>query len=381
MGALGYISNKEITPRETLADPERFELVQRMWRLLLTGTYSVPQILSIATDQWGLRTRKLRRTGGGPLSLSALYAIFSRCFYAGVFRYKGVLHQGKHQAMITLDEFARAQAILGKADRPRPARKAFTYTGLIKCECGLAVTAEEKVNRYGYHYDYYHCTRRHPDHFCRKPYVRAGVLERQVASAIDRMTLGPRAKEWLLDRVSRFEDGKMAERDSQRSSLTTSIAAVEGELRTLTGLRLREMIADDEFVRERGRLEEQRLRLAQRRDAVAKIRDWIEPARELIAFSSRAAELFSGARPHIKRLILETVGSNRTLNGKNLSIEARKPFRDRPSPESISTMCTFVEDLRTFYNSGDPEYRQVLANIKRINDAMLNNPEQQDQAA
>lgn len=102
---LGYISNKDTTPRETLPDPERFELVQRTWRLLLTGTYSVSQIHRIARDHWGLRTPKMKRSGGGPISLSGLYAMFSRMFYAGVFEYNGVVQPGKHQPMITLDEF------------------------------------------------------------------------------------------------------------------------------------------------------------------------------------------------------------------------------------------------------------------------------------
>jgi DNA invertase Pin-like site-specific DNA recombinase len=367
---LGYVSNKETSPREILPDPERFQLVERMWRLLLTGTYSITQIHDIATLQWGLRTPRKKKSGGGPMSTSGLYALFSRPFYAGVFTYEKKLRIGKHRPMITLDEFEQAQAILGRQIRPRRSRRQFTFTGLMRCGCGLAITAEEKINRYGTHYVYYHCTRRHADGYCREPYVQAPDLTGQIARAIDLIVLNPRAKDWLLDRLERFEAGKMAERDAQTASLNRGIATTEAELRTLTQLRLREMITDDDFVRERTSLEQMRLTLIQRRDAMAESRGWIEPAREVIEFSNRAADYFQGARPHIQRLIVETVGSNPMLVAKTFSMEAKKPFQRWAPRPSVSSMCTFLEALRTSYQSRGPAYLGVLANVRRIEAAM-----------
>ena len=371
---LGYISNKNTTPRETLPDPERFALVERMWRLLLTGSYTVAEILRIANTQWGLRTPQLRKSGGGPLSLSGLYAIFSNTFYAGIFMYDGIVQQGKHQPMITLDEFARAQVVLGRVDRPRPIRHSFTYTGLLKCSCGLSITAEEQVNRYGYHYDYYHCTRRHPDGYCRLPYIPAMKLEEQIARWLDTVTLVPEAKEWLLDRLERFENGKMAERNLQEASLDRDIASAEKELGNLRALRVREQVSEEEFLNDRAVLDQRRLAAIQRRQARAKAGNWIEPARELIEFNSRAAEYFSAARPDIKRLIVRTVGSNPTLTGKTLSVEARKPFRVWPDQPSISTMCTFMEDVRTFFEAQTPECADLLKSITKVKDE-LKSPE------
>jgi len=50
-------------------DPERFDLVKRMWKLMASGNYPVSRILELA-DDWGLRTRKGRR-----LSKSTVYRI------------------------------------------------------------------------------------------------------------------------------------------------------------------------------------------------------------------------------------------------------------------------------------------------------------------
>jgi len=39
---------------ETAEDPDRFELVKKMWKMLLSGEYNAAQIRVIANDRWGL---------------------------------------------------------------------------------------------------------------------------------------------------------------------------------------------------------------------------------------------------------------------------------------------------------------------------------------
>ena len=144
MAPTGYLNDREA--RTIVPDPERFAIMRRMWELMLTGTYSPRQILEIATDQWGLRTKKRRRTGGKALTLGALYKIFEAPFYAGVIERHGRTYPGKHEPMVTLEEFERVQALLGRPRLPRPKVREFAFTGLIRCgSCGCAVTAEEKV--------------------------------------------------------------------------------------------------------------------------------------------------------------------------------------------------------------------------------------------
>jgi hypothetical protein len=97
----------------------------------------------------------------------------------------------------------------------------------------------------------------------------------------------------------------------------------------------------------------------------------------LLEFNSRAAELFRESKPAIKRLLLETVGSNPVLAGKTFSIEAKKPFRRWKESPPVSTMWRFMDDVRTLWAERDPEYMTILAQIRRIN-YMLTNPESGD---
>src|SRR3989344_5194790 len=61
---LGYANTKNFEEKgqnKILKDPERFEMVRRMWDLLLTGNYNTAEIHRIATKEWNLRTSGSKR--------------------------------------------------------------------------------------------------------------------------------------------------------------------------------------------------------------------------------------------------------------------------------------------------------------------------------
>ncbi len=127
----GYLNKDGVIEK----DPERFALVRKMWDLAISQQYSVPQILAQARD-WGYTTKKLKRTGGNPLSRSTLYAMFSNLFYAGYFVRAGQTFNGAHPPMVTISEFYQVQAHLKRQNR-RQGKHDFAFNGLIRCgRCG-----------------------------------------------------------------------------------------------------------------------------------------------------------------------------------------------------------------------------------------------------
>ncbi len=181
---IGYLNDKE--EKIVIKDSERFHFVRKMWDLMLTGRYSPPQILEIA-NSWGLRTPKTKKTGGKELSRSAVYNIFANLFYAGIIEYDGNQYDGKHEHMITLEEYDKVQFLLGRKGRPRSKKHKFAFTGLIQCgECGCFYTAETKkkyIKSTGEirNYTYYHCTRRSKKIKCsQRKVIREDNLERQI---------------------------------------------------------------------------------------------------------------------------------------------------------------------------------------------------------
>ena len=108
---IGYINDKlgDQGNKKVFPDPERFKLARKMWDLFLTGNYTVAQIIGVAYNRWGL-TGKM----GKKLSTTTVYRMFTNPFYYGDFYYKGELYNGKHEPMITIEEFDLAQKILGR---------------------------------------------------------------------------------------------------------------------------------------------------------------------------------------------------------------------------------------------------------------------------
>ena len=207
---IGEIGNKTITP-----DPERFDLIRKIWDLFLTGSYPVSKIRDIATKKWGLLTRPTKKMGGKPLSMSHMYKILNQPFYYGWYEWKNPesgekqLYRGNHAPMITEKEYNLAQILLGKKGKPQPKTREFSFTGIMTCgECGSGITAEEKhqtictkcKTKFAYEnkdccpvcgieilkmkkptildYTYYHCTKK-KNRNCAQKSIRIEELEKQ----------------------------------------------------------------------------------------------------------------------------------------------------------------------------------------------------------
>jgi site-specific DNA recombinase len=364
LAPLGYLNDKEA--KTVVVDQERFPLVQQMWKLMITGAYTPRQIWEIANNQWGLRTVKRKRIGGKPLSLSAMYVIFTNPFYAGVLESGGNTYPGKHMPMITIQEFEQVQHILGRPNRPRQTRT-FAYTGMIRCgECGFSVTAENRINRYGSQYTYYHCTKRRLPVHCTQLYVTVDEVEDQIAEFLEEISLSDRFFRWATRRLDRELKGKQEDRIVQRQSLLDAEAAVKREMENLTKLRIRELLSEEEYVNERKTLERRDLALAQELSDQQKNDIWFEPSKKLIALNNCLVSSFKNGDIQKKRLIVNAVGSNFVLKDRELNIDVRKPFRRWSNSSTFSEMRAFVRDIRTFFGSHTAEATDMIEKLDKL---------------
>ena len=160
---------------------------------MLTGTSTPLHIWKVATNEWGLTMRN-----GKTLSRNIIYWILRNPFYAGRFEYprkSGNWHEGTYEPMITLEEYDRVQAMLGKKGNPRPKSHIFEFTGMMHCgECDGSITAELKTKRPKngkvHVYVYYHCTKRvHKN--CSQGSIEVGELKKQIAKEINSVEIPP----------------------------------------------------------------------------------------------------------------------------------------------------------------------------------------------
>lgn len=361
---LGYL-NDPVT-RTIVPDPERLPLVRQMFDLLLAGICP-KQIWEIARNEWGFRTPRKKQMGGKPIALSMVYRILNNPFYAGFFLWQGQTYKGAHTPLITIEEYERAKAILGRPVKPKPHTRHFPFTGIIRCgECGLQVTAEDKTNRQGHRYIYYHCTRRRPDYRCRQRSITDKELERQIEQFLATVTLPERLVRWAQSQLSAEKIDVESLAENQKLSLRRALEQTERELNNLISLRVRELVDDDRFVAERSKIDQMKLRLQQELEKRDRGSETFEPERSLISFSEKALEWFRAGDVEAKRLIFDSVCSNPTLKDKTLKLEAKKPFRSISECADIPGLCGFRNEIRSSYLAHDPELLSILSNIKRL---------------
>lgn len=365
MAPTGYLNDHET--KTIIPDPILFPLLRQMWDLMLTGTYTPREIREIATKRWALRTKVRKRSGGKPLSLSAVYRIFTNPFYTGLIRWVGGTYQGRHQPMISLAEFDRVQEILGRPGRPRRQIHNFPFTGMIRCgECGSSITASHHVNRFGSHYSYYHCSKKRTGHRCTQPHVSESAIQSQILAFLGTLTISEPIHLWLMDKLKAFAHAKNEDLRARNAALQKERAAIARQIENLTALRLRDVVNDEEFLRNRQELELHRTRLDQSAQTLGTGETAFEPLQNLISFSRRAVDCFQSGDPHTQRLILETVGSNLLLKDKKLSIEARKPFRHWGNVVTIPAMRALLKDVRTLSSTPDSPIPQMVADIRKV---------------
>jgi DNA invertase Pin-like site-specific DNA recombinase len=353
---IGYVNGRSETGEKIiLHDPERFDLLKRLWELLLSGGYTVPQLCALASDQMGLRTPKKKRMGGSPLSESGIYRVFANPFYAGQLQYQNEWHPGRHEAMITIAQFEKAQVLLGRNDSPRPKTHEFAYTGLMRCgTCEGAITAEEKVNRHGSHYVYYHCTRKKRDIVCREQCIEERQLQHQLAAFLESIYLDRTDVDQALAVIDEEQKNERRTSGNFREAVERALETSMRNSENLTKMRYRELIGDEEFVRQRAELSQEQAKLTQRLKQL-EAEAWIEPSQRLFLFSNRAIFWLTHGSISEKRLIVATAGSNPTLSAKQLSIGAKNPFRILQVSRSSRDWWTIVNDVRTFFRE-EPDF-------------------------
>lgn len=309
----GYLNDK--LNRTIIADPLRFPLIRQAWQLMLSGGFSVGQIVRLMNQEWGYTTRATTKRGGGPLSLSAAYLLFRNPYYTGCFLEKGVLHPGKHLAMITQAEFEQVQRILALTGKPQPKKHSFAYTGLIRCRCGAAVTAELKHDRTGKrHYVYYHCidrTRgRDGVRLCSKKSIREDDLEAQIEAILREVTLEPETMAFARAEVARWREQEAEKAGSaiaERQEL--SLEELKEQRRRLLGLHLRGSITEAVFADKQAELTAQIEQLSQ---AQVRQRTALEraerTARNSLRFREAAHARFLAGTVHEKREIARALG-------------------------------------------------------------------------
>ena len=326
---LGYLNSKTNQKGNNVVyeDPERFDLVRKMWDMMLTGAYSPKRILEIATDEWGLRSRR-----GLKICDSNIYAMFNNPFYYGRFNFprtSDIWYQGRHRPMISEDEFNRVQVLLGRKSAPRPRKNTFAFVGVMRCgRCGMAITAERKQKRQKngnvHQYTYYHCTK-HSNKPCDQGSVEEKDLIKQIDAELAKLEIPESFHKWGLKWIKKEVEKEQGVRVTATASQRGAYDLILKKIERLIDMRADQELTESEFKTRKAAAMKEKERLSGiLSDSDRRVDDWANNMESMLAFVATAREKFASGTAEKRREIFLSIGSNLTLlGGKVLFDEAK----------------------------------------------------------
>ncbi|MCX8035024.1 MAG: recombinase family protein [Candidatus Dojkabacteria bacterium] len=313
---LGY--KNDVVNKKILPDPEKFDLVKRIFDTYALGKYTLQEISDLAKS-WGLVGIR-----GKQLSKSSVQRILTNPFYAGIMVYNGKRYPGNHHRMISMGTFLQIQKVIksnGKPDEFKKEKKDFAYTGLLTCgECGCAITAENQKG-----HTYYRCTKKKGT--CKQKYIRAEDLEKQIQDTLDSISIDDEVRDLMLRTL---KESNKNEYDLHAHTLeywTNERRKLQERKRKLVDLFTDQKIDDVLFEEKRIEIENDELVAVENLEECRKAENkWVEHFEGLIIVANQAFWAFSEGDSMDRKLLLNIVGSNFVLMDKKLHWDWIEPF-------------------------------------------------------
>ena len=354
---IGYMRSQP--DKNIVPDPDRWSKVREMWDLRL-HRHSVESIHAHARDVVHLVTPPRNTQGRRPLSLSETYRLFTSSFYVGRMQFGGEEFAGVHTPMVSEAEFRQVRAMSSaRSAAPSSAALQFRWARLLRCgTCGAAVTAENKINRHGKHYVYYHCSRKQrAKGFCPERCIEGSDVDTSMADFVDSLNLPEDVYLMSLDELRyQLEKGSdLRSRRDRASALRKRLSGLEGTITNLRHMRAeREISAEDfradllHYSTERDIVQEQLTEVE--RGTV------IEPFLATLSSLRNAKSRFEAADDPKKREFLLDVSSNLSVKDRKVLAVAKEPIESLRVLPKVPTKWAVSEIVRTLLDyKTDPE--------------------------
>ena len=310
----GYINN--FKTRTIEPHPTRSRVIVRAYKEYAKGAYTLESLAEYLAEH-GITTKQ-----GTPLGKASVVRILTNRAYLGFVKHHDEWHDGSFKPILPPTLFEAVQKVLAGRRKPRRANVArdFPFLQLLRCgECGGMVTAQNSINRFGTHYRYYHCTKKHGP--CRQPYVQETALAAQFHSLLQSVSLPFAEIEVMENQIAEWEKEDVSARGSVAQNLKGKIRANQERMEKLVSLYLDADIEREIYLQRKDMLmREKAVLLESERDFGRQRKNWIEPLRRFVLSLQEAAKLESERNYPEWRRFFVSLGSNPSLKDKTLSI-------------------------------------------------------------
>jgi len=150
---------------------------------------------------------------------------------------------------------------------------------------------------------------------------------KQVSEYLERIYVPKPIFDLWVEYIEKPTNAEMKEAGEIRQSLTNSLKGCVRKLENLNQMRLRDLISDEEYIKEKKKLIDEKIALEEAIKNDGEIVDDVNRETiDRVVFAHEAMERFKNGSLSEKRTILGKIGSNLTLKRKKLIINAATPF-------------------------------------------------------
>lgn len=330
---VGYMTNHKT--RKLEVNHEQSEYVESAFRLYATGNYSIQDLADKLYDD-GLRSNT-----GKKVYHSAIHKILKNPLYYGYFNWKGMLHKGIHEPIISKDIFDEVQrAMEPKKHSKRDNKKHFIFRGFMHCVCGLRMTAEirKKIHiKTSHEYTYYRCTKSRGADKCSQKYVREEELANEICTSLEQVRFDEEILDLVIAGATERSQGQFEQLQGIEEKNSFLLERNQTRQDSLVGKYIDGKIPEDIYDRTLAELRNEQATLENKVENTnsGNSRNVFEIIEAIASFMKIANTVFKDGTNEIKKEVLSLISSNLVIEDKKVvEFTLKEPF------------CWLFEDLK-----------------------------------
>ncbi len=306
--------------RIIVTDSEVAPIIRQIFEWYASGRYSLREISQLVADS-GMRTRYKKER----LHISAIHKLLQHRIYTGEFEWKGQIHQGLHEPIVSKELWRKVQDLLDAGRRKTSSSKhkdMVAFSGLIKCaHCGCSLVGDVKKEKYVY----YRCSGFKGK--CGEPYVRQEHFDGQFSALLDSLKFDDEVLAWVKQALKDSFGDQQKLHDESLGRLRAEMDQIHKRLEGLYLDKLDGRITLDVYDRLSSEWQEQRKKLTAQVQSHQQASDTYHmDGVLLLELAQNARRLYESQPPHEKRRLLDILVSNCTWGGEEFKPTLKQPF-------------------------------------------------------
>ncbi len=306
---LGYRTIGEKGHKTQVIDETTSPYVKMIFELYSSGLYSVPD-LAILMYEKGLRSN----ITGRKVAANGIYAVLKNPFYYGSILWGGKHYPGKHEPIVTKDQFESAQRVLTTGRPDKYVKHNPLFKGLASCgNCGHKISwYEKKGHWYGRCAHYKSCGQG-------KLPIREDRLMDQVFPFIRDLQLSEQDITKIKENLTKDHKDEIQVRQTLENDIARKLAINDSKLDVVYQDRLSGRISTEKYDAIKIQVEADSEQLIQaRKQLLANTIDYFDFGINLLELANKLKELFPFATKEEKQEIFTLAFEGMTVTDKTL---------------------------------------------------------------